>query len=116
MTHVTEHHSEEEWEGDDGHWNWVRFLVVWYTISVNNQLEDSCEVCSLEVSWSWNGVVVISDDLGSAILLQSTSHKVLLLNWRPEIPNETLVLPFHLVQGFVKSLFFSQEHFVDVDG
>lgn len=116
MTHVTEHHSEEKWEGDDGHWNWVRFLVVWYTISVNNQLEYSCEVRSLEVCWSWNGVVVISDDLGSAILLQSTSYKVLLLNWRPEIPNETLVLPFHLVQGFVKSLFFSQEHLVDVDG
>ena len=116
MAHITEHHSEEEWEGHDRHWDWVGFLVAWHTISVNNHLEDSCEVCSLKISWSWNGVVVISNDLGSAILLQSTSHKVLLLDWSPEIPDETLVLPFHLIEGFVKSLFFSQEHLVDVDG
>jgi hypothetical protein len=116
MAHITEHHSEEEWEGHDRHWYWVCFLVVWHSISVNNHLEDSCEICSLKVSWPWNGVIVISNDLGSAILLQSTSYKVLLLDWSPEISDKTLVLPFHLIEGFVKSLFFSQEHLVDVDG
>ena len=116
MAHITEHHSEEEWECHNRYWHWVGLLVAWYAISINDQLEYSCEICSLKVSWSWNRVVIISDNLGSAILLQSTSHKVLLLDWSPEIPDETLILPFHLIQGFVKSLLFSQEHLVDIDG
>ena len=116
MAHITEHHSEEEWEGDNRNWHWVGLKVRWNTISVHDQLENLSEVRSLEVSWSWNRVIVIGYNFGSTILGESTLNQVFLLNWTPEIPNKALILPFHLVKGFVKSLFLGEEHLVNVNG
>ena len=115
MTHVTEHHSEEEWEGDDRHWHWIGLKIGWHTISVHNSLENSSKVSGLEVSWAWDVMVVVSNNLGSTVLLKSALDQVLLFDWSPEITDERLVLPFHLVEGFVKSLLLSQEHFVNVN-
>jgi len=39
MTHITEHHTEEEWESDDGEHCWVSLLVSGDTIGIDNQLE-----------------------------------------------------------------------------
>ena len=54
MSHITEHHSEEEWEGNNGDWHWVGLKISWDTIGVYDQLEDISEVSGLEVSWSWD--------------------------------------------------------------
>jgi len=116
MSHITEHHSEEEWEGNDRDWHWVGFEVSWHTIGVNDQLEHSSEVGGLEVSWSWDCVVVIGHNFGSTVLGKSALDQILLLDWSPEIADEALVLPFHLIEGLVKGLFLGEEHLVDVNG
>jgi len=61
-------------------------------------------------------VVVVGHNFGSTVLGKSTLDKILLLNWSPEIADEALVLPFHLIEGLVKSLLLGEEHLVDVNG
>jgi len=68
MAHITEHHSEEEWESDHGDWHWVSLLIGWNTIGVYDQLENGGDVCNLEISRSLNCVVVIGNNLGSTVL------------------------------------------------
>ncbi len=55
-------------------------------------------------------------DLGGCLTLKLLSDVVLFLERSPEVTDEALVLPFHLVEGLVESLFLGQEHLVDVDG
>jgi len=43
--------SEEEWESNDGKQSGVRLLVIWNTISIDNQLEGFSESIMLEKSW-----------------------------------------------------------------
>jgi hypothetical protein len=63
MAHITKHHTEEEWESYNSNNSRVSFLIGWNTISVNDQLERHCEIISLNVSWSWDCMVVISHNL-----------------------------------------------------
>ena len=39
MTHVTEHHSEHEWESYHRYWSGVGLLVSWDTVSIDDHLE-----------------------------------------------------------------------------
>lgn len=48
MTVVTEHHSEEEGERNDGKGGWVSLLVIRDTVGVNDQLEGSNDIVHLE--------------------------------------------------------------------
>ena len=51
MEDIAIHDSEEEWEGDDGKQSWVGLLVIWDTISIDNDLEGISESIMLEQSW-----------------------------------------------------------------
>ena len=61
MTHITEHHSKEEWEGRHCQQSWVSFKVVGSTISVNNLLESEGEFVEWNVGW-WNNLVIVEED------------------------------------------------------
>ena len=50
VTHVTKHDAKEEREGDDCEETRIGFLVLSYTISLNNFLSRCCEVVGGEVS------------------------------------------------------------------
>lgn len=65
VTHITEHHSEEEWESDDSDKGWVSFQIGWDTIGIDDLLEHCSELRDFEVSWSWDRVVVISTNFAS---------------------------------------------------
>ena len=54
MTHITEHHSEKEWESNNRDWYWIGLQISWHTICIDNQLENSCEIGGLEVSGPWD--------------------------------------------------------------
>jgi hypothetical protein len=51
MENIAIHDSEEEWESNDGKQSGVRLLVIWDTISIDNQLEGFSESIMLEKSW-----------------------------------------------------------------
>lgn len=51
VTHVSEHHSEQEGEGNAREDRWVDLLVGWYTIRVSDQLEHRGELVGFEASW-----------------------------------------------------------------
>ena len=53
MSSVTEHHGEEEWEGDDCEGCRVNFSIAGYTIRINNSLETGRKLVGSVVSW-WN--------------------------------------------------------------
>lgn len=65
VTHVTEHHSEEVWESDDRDQGWVSFQISGDTIGIDDVLEHIGKVVNFEVSWSWDGVIVVSADFTS---------------------------------------------------
>ena len=50
MENIAIHDSEEEWESNDGKQSGVRLLVIWDTISIDNQLEGFSESIMLEKS------------------------------------------------------------------
>lgn len=116
VTHVTEHHTKEEWEGDNGDRHWVGLLVSGDTVSIDNQLPWHAELVALEEGWLWNVVALVQHDLGGSLTGQLLSDLVLLLKRCPEVADEALVLPLHHVEGLVKSLFLGEEHLVDVNG
>ena len=59
MTDVTEHDSEQEWEGDHAKHTWVDFFVGWNAISVSDLLERSTEARGSEVC-GWCGIEIIT--------------------------------------------------------
>jgi hypothetical protein len=92
MAHITEHHSEEEWEGNKRNNNWIGFFVSWNTIGVNNQLPDSRELIGSEHGW-WNDCCVFNfGDLASLRRVCSNLVNIIRLeSWSPEITDECLV-------------------------
>lgn len=51
MHDITKHDTKEEWEGNACKQCWVCLFVSWNTISINNQLECTCEFINFEVCW-----------------------------------------------------------------
>lgn len=116
MTHITEHYSEEEWEGGNRNCGWVRFLVLWNTIRVDNQLEDLCHFVGLYVSWTRDSVVFVPDhSYGWKLVGKLVKDVSLFFSRRPEVSNKYSVLHLHHVHRLVKGLLFGEEHLVDVD-
>jgi len=115
VTHITEHHSEEEWESNDGDERWVSFQIRRDTIGIDDALEHKSEIVDFEVSWSWDGMIVIGADLTSCVVLKSLLDLVFLLDWSPVVTDVLLVLGFHRVESLVKRLLFCEEHLVDIN-
>lgn len=51
MQEISEHDTKEEWERNAGEHSWVYLFVISYTVSINNFLENRCELIRLEISW-----------------------------------------------------------------
>ena len=51
MHDITEHDTEEEWEGNNCWNSWVELLVVWSTVGINHVLECPYEIVGLERCW-----------------------------------------------------------------
>lgn len=116
MTHITEHHSEEEGEGDNGDDSGVGLSVGWDTVSINDELERLRELIKFEVGWLGNVVVVVSLNLGDTKFIHDLLDGLLLIGGSPEETDEALILPLHVVQGLVEGLLLGQEHLVDENG
>ena len=101
MSHITEHHSEEEWECDNRDWYWVGLEVSWYTISVYDQLENTREVSCFEVSWFWDRMVIIGHNLCGRVRRETISNLSFKFKRGPEVADELLALHSHLIQSFV---------------
>lgn len=115
MTHITEHHSEEVWESDDGNKGWIGFQIRRDTISIYDTLEHKGEFVDFEVSWSWDSMIVISADFASSVVLKSLFDLVFLLDWSPVITDVLLVLGFHSVEGLIERFLFCEEHLINID-
>ena len=50
MVHITEHYSEQKWEGDDSEQSRVDLFIPWYTVCVDNELKWTSEIVKLEMS------------------------------------------------------------------
>jgi hypothetical protein len=114
VTHITEHDTEQEREGDTSEDSGVDFFVHGDTISVDDLLEGPCELVSLEVSRRFNSVVTKSLIVSCGVVLENLSDLWLLLNRAPEETNVSSSTLFHLVEGMVESLFFGNEPFVNL--
>ena len=62
MTHVTEHHTEKEWERGDRKHSWIGLQVPWNAVCVNNPLVHSCEFVCFYVGGSGYVVVLVHGD------------------------------------------------------
>lgn len=60
MTHVTEHHAEEEGEGYYGEDSWIGLQIARNTICVNDLLVDARELVRLDVCGPSNVVLFVS--------------------------------------------------------
>jgi hypothetical protein len=116
VTHVTKHDTEKEWESSYRDYSWIRLLVLWNTIGINNGLEDFSDLIRLDVSGTGNRVVLIPDHSDRWELVRQPVHDVsFFLGWSPEVSNESCVLHLHHVESLVKSFLFGDEHLVDID-
>lgn len=115
MTHITEHHTEEEWEGNDGDEGWVSFQVCGDTVGIDDALEDKGKFVNFKVCWSWDRVVIVGADLASCVILESLLNLIFLFDWSPVVTNVLLVLGFHAIKSLIKSFFLGKEHLVDVN-
>ena len=57
MTDISEHHTKEEWEGDNCEITWIYFFVHWYSISVSDLLESTSELVHSDKRWRSQTVV-----------------------------------------------------------
>ena len=115
MAHITEHHTKEEWESDDGDKSWVSLQVCGDTIGIDDALEHEGEFVDFKVGWPWDIVIIVSADLASCVVLKSLLNLVFLLDWSPVVTYVLLVLGFHAVESLVKSFLLGEEHLVDVN-
>lgn len=101
VTHITEHNAKEEWEGRDSHRGRVSLLVLWYTVSINDQLEAGSSLICLYIGRSLNTVVVVSDH-SHCWEYGNLAHDLLfLLCWSPKVSNECRVLHLHHVERLI---------------
>lgn len=90
MTHVSEHHTEEEWECCDCQHSWIGLEVLGYSIGVDYQLIDVCEVVCFDVGRRCNRMVLISLNTHRVVALKTLRYVVLFIDWGPEVASEGL--------------------------
>ena len=101
MTHVTEHHAEEEWESSYTYNSGIGLLVSWNSVCVHNQLIDFCEFIRFYVCWPAYPMVLVRAHTGCREWLKLLRDLVLFLNWSPKVPYKNLILEHKHVQGLV---------------
>jgi len=124
MTVITEHHSEEEGEGDDGERSGVGFSVRGDTVHVGDHLEGGGHFVRLEVSRriqddAANLVfhVIAVGRKSSCLEFGNTSLNVLLLFSRsPQEADEGTLAVSHLVETRKDGLLLDDEPFVNLEG
>ena len=116
MTHVTEHHAEEEGERDDRQQGWVSLEVARYAIRVNDLLVHGGHVIRLDAGRPLDVVPGEGGDAHGGEAGEARLDQVLLLSRSPEEADACRVLHLHHVFGQTQGLFFGEEHFVDVYG
>jgi len=115
------HDSEEEWEGDDGKQSWVGLLVIWDTISIDNDLEGFSESIMLEQSWLLEAGNVVRTLVKSQTLSTSLIPDFLHLFaeidevWNPANAFHDLVLGGEHVEVLVDGGFSHDQKLVQVD-
>jgi len=116
MTVITEHHSEEEGEGDDSERSGVSFAVGGYTVHVGDLLEGTDHVVSLEVgrrvqysAVDFLVVVTVGFEGSSLELIEFAMNIALLFMGSPEETNEGVATLFHLVEASKYSLLLDDE-------
>lgn len=118
MTHISEHHAEQEWKSDYRNDSRIGFLVVGHSVSIDDLLEYTHKLCKFVVSWP--GYIMVVKWLNFGCLTFSSQqllpNESLLVKWGPKETNVQVSLLSHHIQIFVKRLFLSKEHFVNIDG
>jgi hypothetical protein len=116
VTHITEHDSKEEGEGDLGEDGGVDFLVHGDTIGVHNLLERPCEVVDFDVSGRLNCVVSELLEVSGGVVLQDFLDSGLVIIWRPEVADVGVATNLEVVQLEVEVLLLGNEPLVDFEG
>ena len=89
MSQITEHDTEEEWEGNNSEDSWVYFAIVREAVSVDNVLEWLGEIIISEVGGWLNARVNQLSDLRThdiAVLLKLSDdieHFHFIAHWNP---------------------------------
>lgn len=116
MTHISEHDTEEEGEGDTGENSRVNFFIRGNTIGVHNFLESPCEIVASEQTRRFH--VMFGDDVECwnfhiHIFVFNFLHLRVDLDFvssgDPAIPMEELIFFLELIKTGVENLFLIQE-------
>ena len=116
MTHISEHDSEQEWEGDLREYGWVDFLIHGHSIGVDDLLKGECEVVNLDVGGWLDGVAGELLEVGGGMVDQDLSDPVLLFIGTPEIPNVGGGACLHEIDLSVDVFLLGDEPLVDFQG
>lgn len=112
MAVVTEHHSKEEWEGDDSEGSRVSLQVARDTVHVDNELKGEGDIIGLEVGRRVQSVelvvvVTVGLEFRGLEIIEFARNVSLQLVRSPQKADESRLAHSHLVQGSVNSLFFN---------
>ena len=115
VTHVTKHDAKEEREGDDCEETRIGFLVLSYTISLNNFLSRCCEVVGGEVSRisiSIGRHKLPHSMFGTFLELKKSSLQNLNITI-PDInfPLHEIAIEFHFIQSYIDVFFLDDIQF-----
>lgn len=109
MTNITEHDAEQEGECNDCKNTWVNFLVGRNTVSVDDFLENPCDL--IEPKETWRSYTVILDnfqcrDIDIAILIfetfNLTKNCLVIGIWDPAETEVESIFNLKLIQSRVK--------------
>ncbi len=64
MPYISEHHTEQEGEGDYSEITWIYFFIIWDSIGIRDLLEGHREFISPNKSWRGLGMILPFKDLG----------------------------------------------------
>jgi hypothetical protein len=118
MTNISEHDTEQEWEGHTGEDSWVNFFVSGDAVCVDDYLEDLGEFILSEETGSLH-VVVVNNGEGGLLdvllsllhLFHSILHVLIVCRGHPRESEVDSVLFFEFVQTGIEGLFFMEEDF-----
>ena len=113
MAQVSEHHSEQQWEGNYCKDSWIDFFMHRDTIGVDNFFENNRKIISFNIGWRLNAMIFISLKVGRTVSREARSNLLLHFRWAPEISYVGSFPLLHQVNTVVDSLFFGNKPFVD---
>jgi hypothetical protein len=104
VSNISEHDTEQEWEGHAGKHCWVHLFVSRDTVSVDNLLEDNCEFILSEERRRLDVVAALKDEGGLLDvfvvllhLLHCILHVLVVTSSNPRESEEYSVLFFKFV-------------------